>query len=364
LRLIIILTFLTFAFIVAESIFAVTNMSQIDDFQKELEEVCHQLSGTMFANLDNMLWVAKTFAGNIEDTTRSQNWPFVVLPDFEQECNGPLHLTNAAAITLSPKITRKIQPFWEFFASTTYQELVFNDSINGVDDDDVSYYPTDRTIQQGIYQFDAGVTSSVVPTQNNRGMFPIWQMSPRPPQGKSDKNMILGTLFDESSNDVRKQALKQMVNSTGCTVSNFLFQDTNASDLAIYGDPRSILYYPILDDNVSVVGSLGFQFEWDEQFENVLNSAWDEPVVVVLESSCGGVFSYEVQGDVSNFLGEGDLHDVTINEYTAVSSTYEEYAFILNEHITNQAANETSCLFRMTTYPTAEFKDKVRGPNL
>jgi hypothetical protein len=243
--------------------------------------------------------------------------------------------------------------------------MIFDDSINGVDDDDVQYYTTDRTIQQGIYRFDAGISSSVVPQQeNNKAMFPIWQMSPRPPRAAGEKDTIMGTLFDESSNDARGQALELLVNSSGCTVSNFLFQDTNTSDLAIYGDTRTVLYYPILDGNASVVGSLGFQFEWDEQLENVLNYAWDEPVVVVLESSCGGFFSYEVQGETSNFLGKGDLHDVSINDYTAVSSTYEEYASILNEHIIKKSANETSCLFRMTTYPTSEFKDKVRELNV
>jgi hypothetical protein len=55
----------------------------------------------------------------------------------------------------------------------------------------------------------------------------------------------------------------------------------------------------------SVMGVINMQFRWEILFRQVIGEKFSEKILVVVETSCGGMFSYEVKGPVVLFLGLG-----------------------------------------------------------
>jgi hypothetical protein len=94
----------------------------------------------------------------------------------------------------------------------------------------------------------------------------------------------------------------------------------------------SAVYYPIIDavDSIQidlheehdVVGVLTFILYWRELINNILpvNS---NGVIVVVENACDQVFTYQLNGPDTVFLGPGDQHDPKYDYLGRTSSLFE-----------------------------------------
>jgi hypothetical protein len=180
------------------------------------------------------------------------------------------------------------------------------------------------------------------------------------PENPSNATLV-GTLFDETSNPARANAIDGMTDRNGSTISSFLFQDTNESDVAYYYTPRSNLYYPIFDgpDGDSVTGSINLQIAWESIFRGAFLER-NESIIVVIESSCGGNFSYEIEGENAYYLGAGNMYDPKVNgKFVSNSSSYATFASLFDYHGMAPVNMDTFCSYRITSYASPAFKSYV-----
>jgi hypothetical protein len=173
---------------------------------------------------------------------------------------------------------------------------------------------------------------------------------------------MIGIMFDEASNDVRSRALEQLENRRGSVSSGFLYQDTNRSDMAYFATPATNIYYPIIIDatNFSVVGILGLLVTWETLLGDILGSTTNSSLIVLVENQCGGMFSFSIEGSKALLIGSGDQHSARVADYTPLLNTsYADFLSVFEPHGDRTWDSDTSCAFRMSSYPSSQFKKKV-----
>lgn len=104
------------------------------------------------------------------------------------------------------------------------------------------------------------------------------------------------------------------------------------------------------------MGVLEFEFQWEHVFSNVLKGI-ALPMVLVLENTCDSrKFSYQVRGDEAIFLGEGDLHDDSVDGFEKSNSSVADFESLLLEHAYMPEAEANLCAYKVTFFPSSSFK--------
>jgi hypothetical protein len=354
---IVILVILTMTVISADIVFVVTKEHEDRNFKVAFHDVSVLLNRQFYSRVENALWTAKSLAVGIGESYNGAPWPNATISNFASLVEGPMHLTNASVVTFSPMLTAANRHAWESYATKAIQSQEID--LNHSDYKNVTYFDPQRLAHQGVYQFNNGIASDE-DASTGPFLFPIWHMFPPPKRNTSDK--LLGIMFNEASNPSRDIGLEQMMNRSGSSISSFLFNDTDASDLAIFHVPRAIIYYPVFDPSETpgpIVGSLGLQFKWEAMIQNAVIDHI-EVTIVVIESSCGEMHSYKVEGINATFLGPGDLHPKAVDGYKKLPSDYAVFSELFDPHGLIPLDSEASCLYKITAYPTKDFKQKVR----
>lgn len=149
------------------------------------------------------------------------------------------------------------------------------------------------------------------------------------------------------------------ITSPSLTTSFFAFILSYAAgrNVDYLGDPFSSVYIPVFDsykDDRTVVGVMVGVMRWATYFENVLppNS---EALIVVLENTKEGAFTYRVTSDTAEFLGKGDLHNTKFNHMERIA-TFEDVNIDGNaiSFKLNQSLNQ----YTLRVYPSDEFEDE------
>jgi Adenylate and Guanylate cyclase catalytic domain len=136
--------------------------------------------------------------------------------------------------------------------------------------------------------------------------------------------------------------------------------ETDLYEDAVGGEERvelesveSLILHPVYDsiaeDNV-FVAFLWAVLPWDRYFQQVLPEGIDG-IICVLENTCGQIYSFQINGPDTIFLGEGDLHE----------SAYDAYAVETTVVKTKEAGGGLSidgtCIFNFTLYPSTEYEE-------
>jgi hypothetical protein len=158
-RVIVIMILLTIAFVTAETIFVVITIAEEGNFRDGYEKVADQIIDMFYEHLDTKLWVAQTLSTAISSDADAP-WPFVTIPNFDARCEGPRHLSKASMILLDPLVTSDLRRSWENYAASTPTSNggAYN-MMSG--SHEVSYFPTGRCLDQGIYRFQGGRASTL-----------------------------------------------------------------------------------------------------------------------------------------------------------------------------------------------------------
>lgn len=344
-RAIVILFLLTVGTISGETVYVITLVGEESSFQESYSKTAQALIESFLAKLNNNLWVARSFATDLGLLVAQTDlvWPNVTYAGFDQRCSAARVLSDASSISFAPLLLESERDSWEAYATDN-----FVPGIPGKDTKGVTYFPTNRSVDQGIYQFN-GTKASDQPSKDS--LFPIWQMSPF----RGDPNTgLIGTLFNEQSNLVRAQAIQGMMQAQGPCMTDFQYLDTKNNDFASYASPRGTVYYPIMDKlGGYAAGSLGFEYAWSAMLTGVVD-AQELPVVVVVQNQCSGNFSFLVNGLNVSFMGPGDLHNSDINGYTVVSSSYSAFSAVFGEFRRYLVASK-ECNYRLNVYATSSY---------
>jgi hypothetical protein len=378
LRAIVILILLTIAFISAETVFVIATISDQDSFRNAYTQAAEQLTEGFLADIQEKLLTAGSFSTELSSsaTVTNQSWPNVSFYDFDVRSAGPLRMSKSSVISISPFVLADESGAWESYATAEYYSSATSTERSlSVDTPHfvnvsagVSYYPTSRVVSEGIYKF-SGV-NAIDQDAKYSYSFPIWQMFPT--FGNSSTGLI-GTLFDQASNRVREQALDLMFLRGGCSMSTFLFQDTNGTDYANYTLPRSMISYPVFKSLSSasvftptepsaapggdIGASLNLEFRWEPVLSGILVD-YSAPLTVVVQNECGEEFTYTVTGMKATFVGQGAIYDKTVDGYSPVNTSYEAFEAVLAAHGGIAMEGETVCSYKLDVYATKPFKQE------
>lgn len=126
------------------------------------------------------------------------------------------------------------------------------------------------------------------------------------------------------------------------------------------GDPFSSTYTPIFDsfdsNSRKMVGLIVTGLKWQSYFENIIPPNTGS-MTIVLENTCDGVATYEINGPDVKFMGMGDLHDTKYSDMGQTAS----FDTLLNsdEHGESRIAiNQDWCAYSIRVYPTQNFEDQ------
>ena len=122
------------------------------------------------------------------------------------------------------------------------------------------------------------------------------------------------------------------------------------SELEDYAWPASFMAAPVYDSltpNASLVGAVTAEIPWHSYIQNLIPEGING-IIVVVQNTCGQVFTYQVNGPDVLYLGPEDLHDPAYDEYeieshfTAFNSVEDcTYSFYVYPSRELEAAYET-----------------------
>ena len=127
-------------------------------------------------------------------------------------------------------------------------------------------------------------------------------------------------------------------------------------------DPNSALVYPIFDsfeDSRKEVGTLGTTLNWFAYFQDVLppNALG---IYCVIKNTAGQAITYRLDGSSVTFLGSGDLHDSTYDDYEIqadAASYYSKFSSPETKSYTSVEIDFDFMSYSLHVFPSQETED-------
>ena len=281
-------------------------------------------------------------------------WPNVTLPDFDLQCIGLYLIARARTITLTPLVNSTTNRLaWEQYAAE-HADLLGAPSV---------VYRTDNTswiVADGIFRFENG-DQVYDPGYNALSQYPytlnpLWQVYPL-----ENNTRLIMMNGNTEQNVKRTRALDDMIHYAVPTLTAplQLSQDNKTS-------PSTILMFPILDDDndidgadleyhsntsAKVVGISGVAYSWDAIFDDILS--YDvKGLICVLKASTGEASTFQVDGPVATYIGDGDLHDTKYDDWG--KSRYTSIAKVSDK----LAIADNLVTYSLSIYPSQSFKNQ------
>jgi class 3 adenylate cyclase len=217
-------------------------------------------------------------------------------------------------------------------------------------------------VSDGIFRLDNG---TAVLDDTPGPASPVWQISP----STSGQNAIM---FNQMSEPHRRNAIYSMLRSKLPVISETILSSNDsfyqlANVPASTGGVHAMLFYPVFESTQSqqIVGSLAVDFSWNLLLGYDLSERSDG-LIIVMESTCGQVYTFKVVGNAVELLGEGDLHDTTFDSL-AVSLNFSDFQGILIAAAPKQSRfvlippGKGGCAYLIKVYPSNEFRERYHS---
>jgi hypothetical protein len=275
-------------------------------------------------------------------------WPYVVIPaiQFNEHAKHTLHMSHSNLVWTAP-IVEDIS-LWEDFA----QKINSNSTV-----------PTSSAMftYGKLPQHENGAKTmqmSKLPISDSGLFTPVHQMFPSPPRFINSINSSL--INYETMSEVGIRATHTIVNNLNKAVISGLLPLSLIRDAypetIDSTDPLSLFVEPVYAsfDNFTIVSYIHGLFEWGFLFSEI--SLEDQEKLIVVDSSCGEIFSYHIMQNKATYIGNGDLHDNTFDKYR-LSSVIGLKESSVHEDDINEALDAGVCVYTLTIYPTQELRD-------
>ena len=300
----------------------------------------HQEASSVFATVGSLAHTITSFT----DATNA-TWPYITMPDFEVHGGDAVKTEPVLSVTFSPLVFELHRNPYEVY--TTYNQDWLADGIlysTG------SAPPEDlNSIPSKIYRVEPGPNGEgMVPrVEDSAGPFlPRWQTAPAPLNPREiNFNMFSRKAYANVFHDM--QAHRGAVFSQVVPLQDLtgLEQPTEPLD-----HPHSIIMTPVWDklaqDTAPLVGAVSAILDWSSFFSLFL-SVETEPIVLVMEGTCGDVLSFSIRGHHVEFLGYSDTHNTHYN--------HMGQSFFLHSGL-QEGQDIDECDYEIFIYPTKEFE--------
>jgi class 3 adenylate cyclase len=152
--------------------------------------------------------------------------------------------------------------------------------------------------------------------------------------------------------------------TTSMVFAQFLSNDAQR-EVYYDGDPLNHIYVPIFrsfnDTDRDVVAVIFALFQWAAHFKNVLNEK-DIGIILVLENTCAGPVTYEINGKDVKFIGKGDSHDTRFN-YLERRASFQNFSTLEDGTEHGMTFQHEYCPVSIRVYPSQHFIDS-HGSNI
>lgn len=247
------------------------------------------------------------------------NWPFVTQSNFRQKGGNARYLSKVLSVSISPILLGSQVHKWNEYVNSTaskwtdesysYQQ---RKGLNGFEDEtNVEKSRLTKDNVDPLHYFSEDGTPIVENVTAGILYLPIWQTSPVLRTGHVNENLLRRT-------NVTDEALK-VVRTASVILGSFLYAPAgNASHPnphtayfatlrsiaegkpeSYRGDPLANLYFPVYDFFVphdrNVVGIMTSTIYWRTYLREILPENI-QGIKVVLDNSCDGYFTYELNG--------------------------------------------------------------------
>jgi hypothetical protein len=401
LRVIVFLVLSIAAAIVAMGVYRYTANDQQSNFETDFDANAARLLESFHESVERKLEAVDALAVTVTSHAMesASTWPNVTLPDFAVRAANTRILADCVVVNFYPLVTDETRKGWEAyeiqtrhvydaeFAQDQMQQALQDARFNRTAD-----APTGgRHLQQAAQPVELDMFglplsnlitnmqpdgSMMAAPQDSGPYLPVWQTSPLVPL-KSVLN------FNALSHPAGKGAYEELIRSkqavlgmadnlnqehfgqTGLYFKLLLSMSQYRGDIERYlSEPTSSLAYPIFDslDPVTrtLVGVMGTNIYWRVNFQNVLPPN-ARGVICVISNTLNQAFTYRIDGEEPTFLGNGDLHDPTYDEFvqSADVGTYlQTHTSIETRSYSSVDLNEDYCGYSIHIYPSQDTEDQ------
>lgn len=204
---------------------------------------------------------------------------------------------------------------------------------------------------------------------------PLWQSHPVIPAMPVNLNVMRFPQFGEAINatvrtgqallggfDVAPANQYDNTELTGYYFSSIIsYREKKLSPYE--GDPFSTTYVPIFDsfdrDNRTMVALLVTAIKWSSYFENIIPPGTGT-LTVVLENTCDGAATYNINGPDVTFMGMGDKHEKEYADLVETTS-FDRLINAKGSEGLRITLNQEWCAYSIRVYPTRSFESEVES---
>ncbi|KAL7580174.1 hypothetical protein ACA910_012925 [Epithemia clementina (nom. ined.)] len=336
--------------------FLFTSDQEDSNFEGDFASFAEEIQRTSRDQLFPQFNTAESLSLAVSSYAKEQGslWPNVTLPDFELRTRKAREMSDSSLVMFVPLFLKTLQSQWESYAQNNSGWIAEGLAVSGHSDKDPGPVP--------LFIHDVSVSE-----QGNRTtaslddqIAALWQTGPAPWNASVvNTNLLSDPIFNQVAADV-------VVNNVG-----FL---SRIHDSSLYGSitgsnqghgerklhalnpdtPRSFILDPVfrdLNDKKVVAGFIYMDIIWVHFFENML-AAGTGDIEVVLDDSCGSVYTILVQGLKAFIKGEGDLHDTAYDRLMKTSN------FTQNASVIGGDKAISDCDYFLKIYPTGTLENQ------
>lgn len=377
LRLLVFLVLLLAAAAVSVIVFFITNNSQTEECDSQYDGAALKVTEA-FVNIAKVKFAAISSLGvalvsNGQDKT--ENWPFLTISNFQQRATSTRAQSNALSIQINPKVTIDQRDEWEKFVksdesyywideATDYQHRVglfdFNPGLYG-----------DRLARDGAWPiWYYGENQKHVTDMTSGPYMPTWQSSPLFNYGNDVNENLYHPTYGHSGMDwaIKNESvvISEFITASPGDMFSWdllaakiaLMQSTAQGELVQYqGDPVGQVYFPIFDhffDGRKTVAILIAWIHWASFFRAILPKSI-KGVYFVLGNTCGGNYTYKINGPDVFPIGEGDLHDKAYDSWK-VYADFADLDKIVDGTKLGLPLDHSFCQYHIHVYGSKEFE--------
>jgi len=327
---------------------------QFQSYAKEVADISLLKAETSFG-------VIRSFSKSVTVAaeTSVEIFPFFTMPFFEVQGEEARKISGAEVVLFAPLVKTSDKLRWEDYSVAKQSWLQEGLTYRGLPNVD----PGPIAEEIYAYEVDKHKTHKAGEIHVDGYFLPVWQMAGAPVNASIiNLDLLTRSSFEHAMVDVIEQR-----EGTLSYVSDFNYLTENS----VEGDNgfhiQSYVLEPVFesfDSDATVVGFIVAVLPWNTYFENVIPEG-TKGVNIVIDDQCGDVFTYEINGANSTFLGSGDLHETAYdsNVYSIDFATFARYEGSPHPSVNGSSyndyfkgTNDGHCKYVFNIYPSAKLE--------
>eukprot|EP00934_Nitzschia_sp_Nitz4_P000129 Nitzschia sp. Nitz4//scaffold16_size188269//96486//104413//NITZ4_001795-RA/size188269-snap-gene-0.143-mRNA-1//-1//CDS//3329538529//129//frame0 len=349
----------------AALVYAYSRNRQEEEFKSALANFSTKVFGSLATTFDQGLAALDAYAVATASFAQATNatWPFVTVPNSGTRLAKVLSVSRSESISVVHKITNANREAWnEYSLEHAPEWLDENLRVQANFDGYLGELP------DHYHMLPLWKTGGEEVDEDNPFYLPFWQSFPTPNISESTFNYDI--LPDEGEEEI-DSIFSGYVELTDVWDPHggyhYVLQGI-VGNVSYLNEPVSEFHYPIAEgaandvDITDVVGNeskvvafLHSTFYWRKQMLNMLPPGVDG-IVVVVSTSCGKQFTYEVNGPDVEFLGNDDYHDPKYDDNVFTATFDELRTFKAGTSVySGLEVTKEFCLFEFRVYPSDKF---------